>query len=82
MLGCYFATKAPANFNSIDLKTLKRYTSIPEVEMELALNRIGRQKAIYFYEAQRSSPLPAANRVEWRGSSARKSRIDVLRAAE
>src|SRR5258707_1612847 len=49
VLGCYFATKAPANFNSVDVKTLKRYTSVLEVEMELALNRISRQAAIYFY---------------------------------
>ena len=27
------------------------------------------QKALYFYEAQRSGPLPAGNRVEWRGDS-------------
>ncbi len=27
------------------------------------------QKAIYFYEAQRSGPLPPTNRVEWRGDS-------------
>src|SRR2546430_1497676 len=49
VLGCYFATKAPANFNSVDVKTLKRYSSVLEVEMELALNRISRQAAIYFY---------------------------------
>ncbi|MEM9553289.1 MAG: glycoside hydrolase family 9 protein [Acidobacteriota bacterium] len=28
------------------------------------------QKSIYFYEAQQSGPLPAWNRVEWRGDSA------------
>src|SRR3954467_8050012 len=49
VLGCYFATKAPANFNSVDAKSLRRYSAIPEVEMELALNRIGRQDAIQFY---------------------------------
>jgi endoglucanase len=27
------------------------------------------QKAIYFYECQQSGPLPAWNRVEWRGDS-------------
>jgi endoglucanase len=27
------------------------------------------QKALYFFEAQRSGALPATNRVEWRGSS-------------
>lgn len=27
------------------------------------------QKALYFYEAQRSGPLPPSNRVEWRGDS-------------
>src|SRR6476660_3576695 len=35
------------------------------------------QKAIYFYEAQRSGALPAANRVEWRGSSALADGTDV-----
>src|SRR5437764_2117435 len=49
VLGCYFATKAPANFNSVDVKTLKRYSSHNEVEMELALNRISRQGALYFW---------------------------------
>jgi hypothetical protein len=28
------------------------------------------QQALFFYEAQRSGPLPAGNRVEWRGDSA------------
>ena len=28
------------------------------------------QKSLYFYEAQRSGPLPATNRVVWRGDSA------------
>src|SRR5438876_11199579 len=51
VLGCYFATKAPANFNSVDAKSLKRYTSVTEVEMELALNRVSRQAAIYFWVA-------------------------------
>ena len=27
------------------------------------------QKAIYFYETQRSGTLPETNRVEWRGDS-------------
>jgi DNA-directed RNA polymerase subunit beta' len=49
VLGCYFATKAPANFNTVDPKTLKRYTSAAEVEMELALNRIPRQGALFFW---------------------------------
>src|SRR4051812_32198093 len=49
VLGCYFATKAPANFKSVDAKSLRRYTAIAEVEMELALNRIGRQQAIQFW---------------------------------
>src|SRR5438067_13780613 len=40
VLGCYFATKAPANFNSVDIKTLKRYTAVAEVEMELNLSRL------------------------------------------
>ncbi|WP_315373230.1 glycoside hydrolase family 9 protein, partial [Paenibacillus xylanexedens] len=35
------------------------------------------QKAIYFYEAQRSGPLPASNRVEWRGNSGMQDGADV-----
>lgn len=35
------------------------------------------QKAIYFYEAQRSGPLPANNRVEWRGDSGLQDGADV-----
>jgi len=49
VLGCYFATKAPANFNTVPDKSLKRYTSAAEVEMELALNRIPRQGALFFW---------------------------------
>ncbi|XID92815.1 DUF4466 family protein [Paenibacillaceae bacterium WGS1546] len=35
------------------------------------------QKSIYFYEAQRSGPLPANNRVEWRGDSGMTDGADV-----
>ena len=35
------------------------------------------QKAIYFYEAQRSGRLPADNRVEWRGDSGLRDGADV-----
>jgi DNA-directed RNA polymerase subunit beta' len=49
VLGCYFATKAPADFNQVDLKTLKRYTSVSEIEMELALGRIARQTALFYH---------------------------------
>ena len=35
------------------------------------------QKAIYFYEAQRSGRLPANNRVEWRGDSGLNDGADV-----
>src|SRR3954464_1811125 len=49
VLGCYFATKAPADFNQVDLKTLKRYTSVAEIEMELAVGRTTRQTALLYY---------------------------------
>src|SRR5205085_393330 len=49
VLGCYFATKAPADFNTVDQAKLRRYTSVDEIEMELALNRIVRQSALLFY---------------------------------
>ncbi|HEY6219638.1 MAG TPA: DNA-directed RNA polymerase subunit beta', partial [Gemmatimonadaceae bacterium] len=49
VLGCYFATKAPANFASVDVKTLKRFTSVQEIESQLALNRLGRQQAILWH---------------------------------
>ncbi len=35
------------------------------------------QKAIYFYDAQRSGALPPNNRVEWRGSSGMQDGADV-----
>jgi hypothetical protein len=35
------------------------------------------QKAIYFYECQRSGTLPAGNRVEWRGNSGLSDGSDV-----
>jgi DNA-directed RNA polymerase subunit beta' len=49
VLGCYFATKAPANFNQIDPSTLKRYTNVAEIEMELAVGRITRQTALLYH---------------------------------
>ena len=55
VLGCYFATKAPADFNQVDLKTLKRYTSVAEIEMELAVGRITRQSALLFFVREGSS---------------------------
>ncbi|WP_239469793.1 glycoside hydrolase family 9 protein [Archangium violaceum] len=35
------------------------------------------QKSIWFYEAQRSGPLPATNRVSWRGNSGMRDGADV-----
>ncbi|MES2734525.1 MAG: glycoside hydrolase family 9 protein, partial [Bacteroidota bacterium] len=35
------------------------------------------QKSIYFYEAERSGPLPANNRINWRGNSAMQDGSDV-----
>lgn len=35
------------------------------------------QKSMFFYEAQRSGPLPADNRVSWRGDSALQDGADV-----
>ena len=35
------------------------------------------QKALFFYEAQRSGRLPASNRVEWRGDSGLRDGADV-----
>ncbi|MFL5555129.1 MAG: DNA-directed RNA polymerase subunit beta', partial [Gemmatimonadaceae bacterium] len=48
VLGCYFATKAPVNFNTVDVKTLRRFTHVAEIEMELALNRLTRHNAVMF----------------------------------
>src|SRR6185369_8785944 len=49
VLGCYFATKAPAGFNTIDAKTLRGYTETAEVEHELGLNRVTLHSAIRFW---------------------------------
>src|SRR4026208_1816587 len=57
VLGCYFATKAPVNFNTVDLKKLRRFTEAAEIEMELALNRMNRHTAVLYlvkdYNGQR-----------------------------
>src|SRR4029450_3161376 len=37
------------------------------------------QKSLFFYEAQRSGPLPASNRVNWRGDSGMTDGADVGR---
>ncbi|HYD51117.1 MAG TPA: DNA-directed RNA polymerase subunit beta', partial [Gemmatimonadaceae bacterium] len=47
VLGCYFATKAPADFGSAT--ATRRYSAIAEIEMELALGRITRQTAVMFH---------------------------------
>ena len=49
VLGCYFATKAPARFADMDPKKLRRFTEVAEIEMELALNRLTRHSALLFY---------------------------------
>src|SRR5438046_2556059 len=48
VLGCYFATKAPVNFNTVDQKTLRRFTQVAEVEMELALQRMTRHSTVLY----------------------------------
>ena len=48
VLGCYFATKAPANFNTVDDKTLRRFIDVAEIEMELALERLTRHSALLY----------------------------------
>ncbi|HTR79808.1 MAG TPA: DNA-directed RNA polymerase subunit beta' [Gemmatimonadaceae bacterium] len=64
VLGCYFATKAPANFNTVDLKTLRRHTTVAEVEMEIALGRASRQSALlYFVPETRTWEKTTAGRV-------------------
>ncbi|HKW09064.1 MAG TPA: DNA-directed RNA polymerase subunit beta' [Gemmatimonadaceae bacterium] len=55
VLGCYFATKAPADFNQVDVKALRRYTSVSEIEMEIAVGRITRQSALLFYVREGAS---------------------------
>src|SRR5438067_58420 len=49
VLGCYFATKAPAGFGEKPLKNAKSYTAVAEVEMELNLSRLTRQTALLYY---------------------------------
>src|SRR5262245_55856225 len=49
VLGCYFATKAPTKFSDIDSKTLRRFTEVAEIEMELALNRLTRHSPVLYY---------------------------------
>src|SRR6201746_1029913 len=49
VLGCYFATKAPARFADMDPNKLRRFTAVAEIEMELALNRLTRHSALQFF---------------------------------
>src|SRR6478672_7286628 len=46
VLGCYVATKAPADFATV--QPTRRYATVAEVEMELALGRVTQQTAIMF----------------------------------
>ena len=49
VLGCYFATKAPANFNTVDVKSLRRFIDVAEIEMELTLGRLTRHSALLYW---------------------------------
>ena len=49
VLGCYFATKAPANFNTVDAKSLRRFIDVAEIEMELTLGRLTRHSALLYW---------------------------------
>ncbi|HET9683974.1 MAG TPA: DNA-directed RNA polymerase subunit beta', partial [Gemmatimonadaceae bacterium] len=46
VLGCYVATKAPADFATV--QPTRRYATVAEVEMELALGRVTQQTAIMY----------------------------------
>ena len=48
VLGCYFATKAPADFENVS-KTAKAYTDIDEVEMAMAQGRMSYSTPIKFW---------------------------------
>ncbi len=56
VLGCYFATKAPANFNTVDIKTLRRFTDVGEIEMELTLGRLTRHSALLYLIEDEAGP--------------------------
>src|ERR1700704_4184438 len=56
VLGCYFATKAPTNFNTVDIKTLRRFTDAAEIDMELALQRLTRHSALMYYVRDHDEP--------------------------
>src|SRR5215813_5239283 len=56
VLGCYFATKAPTKFSDIDTKTLRRFTEVAEIEMELALNRLTRHSPVLYYVRNTDGP--------------------------
>src|SRR5580765_147325 len=62
VLGCYFATKAPANYNTVQDKELRRFTEVAEIEMELALNRLTRHSAVFYFV--RDTVTDAGNRWE------------------
>jgi DNA-directed RNA polymerase subunit beta' len=47
VLGCYFATKAPADY--ADVEPTRRYTQAAELETELAIGRVSRQTPILFW---------------------------------
>ena len=68
VLGCYFATKAPVNFTTVDIKTLRRHTTIAEVEMEISLGKANTQSALmYFVPDTRTWEKTTAGRVLFSG---------------
>jgi DNA-directed RNA polymerase subunit beta' len=48
VLGCYFATKAPADFDR-EIKNAKRFTTVAEVEIAIAQDRLGFHSPIRYW---------------------------------
>jgi DNA-directed RNA polymerase subunit beta' len=55
VLGCYFATKAPSDFEQ-QVKKARSYTSVAEVEMALAQNRVTFQTPVKFWVSRADEP--------------------------
>jgi DNA-directed RNA polymerase subunit beta' len=68
VLGCYFVTKAPAQFEA-GLKQAPRVGSLAEVEMALATGRLAYQSPVWFwYQAPPESDLEITS--QWVGTTA------------
>ncbi len=74
VLGCYFATKAPPNFEEVS-KTAKMYANVAEVEMAMSAGRVSYSTPIRFW-------VDDINGARWEATTAGRAMFNAIVPAE